>query len=55
MYRKGEFAGDNPTRFVGDITVTDILTNELENVIRDFYDGGFYEAWTYRAMKKHDP
>lgn len=44
-------------KMVGNITAEGILLKELEGLIRDFFDGGYYENWTdiagTKMLQKH--
>ncbi len=36
---------------LGGTTLNDILKDETETLIKNFYQGGFYEGWNEKAFK----
>jgi hypothetical protein len=36
-----------------DITIEELLKEELEQVVKNFYQGGFFESWCKEAFKNH--
>ena len=36
-----------------DTTIEELLKEELEQTVKDFYQGGFFEKWIKRTIKKH--